>query len=169
GREAVNGAGDTSPKRKRGTDATSSLACASDLCPMRRSGLTSICLPGLQDFGQRILREWNPQSGHFLQAPPGPGDAVFLLGDKGRVELLLGEQASAADRREGWIDDVLRRGRVAADMPFALRGQGQWRYLPQDITQVQVRIGDGLNVHAADVAEIALIADCHDDPPARAG
>src|SRR5262249_42218214 len=53
------------------------------------------------------------------------------------------------------------RGRVAADVALTERGQFQRRHFPQHIAQVQVRLGDGLDVLAAHIAQIALFASDH--------
>src|SRR5262249_8705322 len=61
----------------------------------------------------------------------------------------------------GRIDNVLGIFRIAADVPLALPGQSQRIDFTQDIAKIQVGIGDGFDVLAAHVTEIALVAGSH--------
>src|SRR5437868_11342523 len=89
--------------------------------------------PGLQHFRKRVLRDRDSQGWDFLQAPPRPRDPAFLFKDIRRVEHCLIEKPVAMNRWKSGIDDVLCRGRTAANVAFAHARQGQGRYFAQDI------------------------------------
>src|SRR6266545_3870193 len=125
------------------------------------AGAAGLLTPGLQHFGEGVFGNRDAECGNFLQAAPGARDALLLLGDECGIEKLLGEDAVATDRWKGWIDDVLGVGRVAADVPLAHGRQGQGRDLAEDVAEVEVGVGDDLDILTADVAEIALFAADH--------
>jgi hypothetical protein len=96
-----------------------------------------------------------------LQAPPGPREALFLFRHKNRIEVLLAERTRAWNGVEGGVDNVLGRGGIAADVAFTLVRQSEWVYFAQNVTEIEVGIGNGFDVLSANVTEIALIASCH--------
>jgi hypothetical protein len=93
---------------------------------------------------------------------PGAGHALFLFAHERMVEVLLAERAFAAHRLEARRDDELRRRRVAADVPFPCGHELIRRHLAEDVAQIEVGVGHFLDLLAANVAEIALLAFRHD-------
>src|SRR5207302_9610026 len=96
----------------------------------------------LAHLRQRILHQRDSESRDFLQATPAARDARLLLGDPGGVERFLGKRALAVYRLESRIDDVLRQRRVAADVALRRDGQPSRVDLAEDVTQVEVGLGD---------------------------
>src|SRR5262249_35900664 len=109
-----------------------------------------------------------PERGKLLQPPPGPRDALLLLGHEGRVKRLLGEEALAAERLEGGVHDVLGGRGVAADGPLAHRGQRPPRHLSDHGAQSKVGAAAPPDARPADVAKVALFAPGHRQPSAYA-
>ena len=115
-------------------------------------------LPRGDHLGEWIFLDRGQTEGrNLLQPPPSPCDPLLLLRHKRRVELILGESTLATYRLEMRIDNELCQRRVAADVSLPQDVQLFGRHLAEDITQVQIGIGDPLYVATADFAQIPLL------------
>ncbi len=95
------------------------------------------------------------------QAEIAAGDPLLLVRDEVGVERRLVEEPPRDDRLEALGHDELGQDRVATDVPLGRQMQGFRGDLAQDVPQVEVGFGQVGDVAAADVAEIALLADGH--------
>ena len=111
---------------------------------------------------QGIFIQRNAHRRNGLQPPPAASDAAFFLGDEFRVKEPLIERAIANQRLEIRVNDILRQGRVAANMAFGDLMERKDGNFTQDVTKVEVRFGDRLDILAAHFAQIPLIAPGHD-------
>jgi hypothetical protein len=75
--------------------------------------------------------------------------------------LALGERTVTRNWFELAVNDVLSQGGIAANMPFRLLMQNEQRHLTEDVSEIEVRFREILDVAAANLAEIALIASRH--------
>lgn len=147
--------------RRRGA---SSLGCRSS-----EWGVSGDLVPGLANFGERIFEDAEAEGGELLEAAPGASDTGLLGGDEGGVELALVEGAFAGDGWEGGVDDELGSGGVAADVALGGGVELFGADVARDIAEVEVGLGDGLDIGAADIAEVAGFAADHGGNPRLAG
>jgi hypothetical protein len=118
-------------------------------------------------FRERVLDDREPQRRDFFEAVPAAGDEGFLIADEGGVELAFVEGPFDGDRCEVVRDDVLRERGIAADV--ALFGGVEHFGVEEadDVTQVEIAIGELGHVLAAYVAEVAFVAFGHSSRGAR--
>src|SRR5262249_25936189 len=67
----------------------------------------------------------------------------------------------AADRLKLRVDDELCRHWIAADMALAKKVKLLRMHLAQNVPEIEIGLGDFLDITATNIAEIALFADRH--------
>jgi len=115
----------------------------------------------MANFGQRILGDRDSQSSDLLQPMPTASYLFLLLMHSRRILQALVERAFHDDGRKPLVDDKLRLHRIAAEVSFASVKQLAQFDQPEDVSQVQIAVGDLGDLFATDFAEVALIAEGH--------
>jgi hypothetical protein len=116
----------------------------------------------IQKFGEWVLVEGHGGEGvDFLEALEASRDERFHAGTLRRVELCLAEWAFHRDGRKAVVEDELGEEGVAFQVAFGGGEKIPHGDLADDETQVEIALGDVLDLVAADFAEIPLITLGH--------
>jgi hypothetical protein len=116
---------------------------------------------GQSDFGERIFQDRESGTRQLLQPPPRPRHSLLLLRDGRGVEKSLGKRTLASDRLEIRVHNKLGQHGIAANVTFPANVEPFRRNFPQDVAEIQIRIGHRFNVQAAYLTEVALFAFSH--------
>jgi hypothetical protein len=113
------------------------------------------------NFGQRVIEDRQVEAGHLVEPAPAAGYESGPLLDVGGIEAPLVKIAIDENRLEVIGHDELGKDRIAADVPLAHRVE-RFRIDHSDhIPQIEIAVGDPLDITAADVTQITFFALGH--------
>jgi len=113
------------------------------------------------DFWQRVADDGRITVGQFLQSLPASREESFLLANVGPVECAFVEWAFDDHRLKIVGDDVLGERSVAADVTLGAGMQNFGVEHADDVSQVEIAVGQIGDIMAADFAEITFVAFRH--------